>query len=45
MILQTEIADTYCREMVDLRAAEFCRAVCAQHRSTVVVFLLCIPTF
>lgn len=31
MILWAEIADIFCRQMVDPRATEFCRAACAQH--------------
>lgn len=45
MILWAEIADIYCRQMVDQREAKFCRAACAQHSPSVAVILPSIPKF
>lgn len=45
MISWAEIEDIYCRQTVDPRAAEFCRAAYAQHSPAVAVFLHSIPKF
>lgn len=45
MIWGAEVADICCRQMVDLRAAELCRAPRAQHSPAVAVFLLLSPNF